>query len=162
MVRRIYLKYAMNPSRIVWNKTPPLVLGPISTWNESKIIVDRKSQFQGFHIQLTDSQHIPEIITQFKQQHKRLCKSASHPHIYAWRTGTKSEDTYTNVKQGHFDCGETGGGSELLKRVIYKYKLYNVLVIVSRWMHGGSIGPARFKHIGHAGCDLILKNISKL
>ncbi|SGZ49562.1 CIC11C00000004860 [Sungouiella intermedia] len=68
----------------------------ITTWNESEIITDRKSRFQARHTDLLDVNDIPDIINQFLAQHKNIAKSASHPHILAWRIGTPSQDSSEN------------------------------------------------------------------
>lgn len=154
-----------------------------TSWNPGKVVCDRKSEFQGRYIEITRESDVEKYLDQFKQDHKRLLKSASHPYIYAWRLGDKhtqeANDTqtsrpgdvtspqlrkqlkkapklitrYVNIREGSYDCGEKMGGSELMRRVLHRYDLYNVLVIVTRWMYGLAIGPKRFQHIGAAGTD---------
>lgn len=125
-------------------------------WNESKVIIDRKSRFQGRCTALTHQDQIPPLIELFKRDHKRLVKSSSHPYIYGWRTGDKN-----NCKSGYFDCGESGAGQELLK-VIERTDYYDLIVIVTRWMNGGSIGPKRFKHINEVGKMLMEEYINRV
>lgn len=127
-------------------------------WHETRIIVDRKSRFQGRCTSLTNSNQIPTLIELFKQDHKRLVKSSSHAYIYAWRTADKDKE-WMNVQSGHYDCGESGAGLELLK-VIERSDVYNVILIVTRWMSGGSIGPKRFKHINEVG-KLLLEDFAQ-
>lgn len=70
----------------------------ISNWNESDIIVDRKSRFQARHTDLYDSKDIPEILQLFLSEHKTIAKNASHPHILAWRTGVARESSLEESK----------------------------------------------------------------
>lgn len=156
-------------------------------WFASQINSDRKSEFQGRVVTISEEGDIDRAIELFKRDHKRLMKSASHPYIYAWRLGTlqtidcnhdssgteqdkksnvvsadirkqqkkdpKLITKYVNVREGYYDCGEKTGGSELMRRTLHRYDLYNVMVIVTRWMHGSGIGLKRFKHIGTAGYE---------
>ncbi|EGV64600.1 hypothetical protein CANTEDRAFT_103288 [Yamadazyma tenuis ATCC 10573] len=156
-------------------------------WYCSDIVKLRGSEFQGRHIQVHSEQEVKEALKLFAQEHKRVMKKASHPAIYAWRTGEKVElseeeilqntlnpdskqlkkkkkgiepsklHKYINVSQGVEDGGERRSGQDLFRRVIQRYELYNVLVIVSRWMRGSTIGPSRFKCIGDAGTDSVRK-----
>lgn len=70
----------------------------ISNWNESDIIVDRKSRFQARHTDLYDSKDISEILQLFLSEHKSIAKNASHPHILAWRTGVARESSLEESK----------------------------------------------------------------
>lgn len=126
----------------------------MSRWSPSRVITDRKSRFQGFHIPLTTSKEIPSLIEQFLAENK-AAKRASHPHIYAWKTQTGQA-----IAQGHEDNGEKGAGARLLDGVVLKHDLTNILVIVTRWYGGTPLGGARFRHIVHAGVDLIKKRMN--
>lgn len=128
----------------------------MSRWFPSRVITDRKSRFQGFHIPLTTSKEIPSLIEQFLAEN-RSAKRASHPHIYAWRTQSEA-----GIAQGHDDNGEKGAGARLLDGVVLKHDLSNVLVIVTRWYGGTPLGGARFRHIIQAGLDLIKQNSKKI
>lgn len=157
-------------------------------WFPSKVIADRKSEFQGRVVKIHQKDDVEKYIELFKQEHKRILKSATHPYIYAWRVGQLHQEDnmsqmeyngitspetrrlrrkaeasaknsspvsakHVNVQEGYFDCGEKSGGSELMRRVIHRYNVYNVLVIVTRWMNGPTIGSKRFRHIGNAGTE---------
>lgn len=149
-------------------------LHTISEWHESEVIIDRKSRFQARHTTLKDSEDISGILEQFLSQHKNIAKSASHPHILAWRTGelvelekettkksrksAKISDNqpespkYTNVQQGFKDNGEKGAGAKLLEHLVNQ-KVMNKLVIVTRWYGGNPIGSLRFRHISNCAFD---------
>lgn len=130
----------------------------ITNWNESKVVVDRKSQFQARHVELQHSQDIPEVLNQFLGENKSISKNASHPHIIAWRTGELGADgKYKNIQQGYKDNGEKSAGSKLLEQVLVKYDLVNVLVIVTRWYGGQPIGSLRFRHIVNCSFDSLRK-----
>lgn len=120
----------------------------ITNWNESSIIVDRNSKFQGRHVPIKSSDEIPTILSQFLSQHKSIAKNASHPHIMAWRTGEKAahNESYVNVQQGFKDNGEKGAGVRLLQH-LEKRNVINKLIIVTRWYGGAPIGSLRFRHI---------------
>lgn len=150
-----------------------------TNWYPSEEFKKRRSIFQGRHTRVYSMEQVHEAMTQFKQNHKKIMKSASHPIIYAWRIGQPVENSvvqespsqrlqnelqkpdhkkqYKNVIMGSFDNGEKRGGYEIERRVIKRNDLYNVLIIVSRWMQGGDLGPSRFKMIGDAAYDTVLK-----
>lgn len=151
-------------------------------WHESEIITDRKSRFQARSVPLTDEQEIPGILERLLRENKNIAKSASHPHIIAWRTATvemaaadtppsrkskgkkghenRSQDKdyrYYNVNQGFKDNGEKGAGSKLLQQVLVHHNLVNILVIVTRWYGGSPIGSLRFRHIINSSLDSLRK-----
>lgn len=138
----------------------------ISNWHASDIIVDRKSRFQARHTNLTDPAQISEILAEFLRTHKNIAKAASHPHIYAWRTGDSEVEShpnrklatscgkirYVNIQQGFCDNGERGAGSRLLEHLVLQ-NVVNKLVIVTRWYGGSPLGSLRFRHISTCSFD---------
>ncbi|EGW31898.1 uncharacterized protein SPAPADRAFT_152072 [Spathaspora passalidarum NRRL Y-27907] len=135
-------------------------LGTITNWHESEIIIDRKSKFQARNVNITSESEIPQVLSQFKQQHKSIAKNASHPHMLAWRTGEVLDGKQTNIKQGFKDNGESGAGSKILELLI-KHNIVNVLVIVTRWYGGTPLGGSRFRHITNTTLKT-LQNSNKL
>lgn len=65
-------------------------------WNESEILVDRKSKFQARCCQLSSEAEIPGILRDLVDDNKSIQK-ASHMHMYAWRTGELVSGVGTNV-----------------------------------------------------------------
>lgn len=137
----------------------------ITNWHESDVIVDRKSRFQARHTELKDPALVPEIISLFLAQHRSIAKNASHPHIYAWRTGDEVEETgpkkkvtkrFVNIQQGFSDNGEKGAGSRLLEQLALQ-NVINKLVIVTRWYGGNPIGSLRFRHISSCSFNSLRK-----
>ena len=118
----------------------------MSQFHESDPVVDRKSKFQGRAVKLSTQDQIPTILNQLLED-KKIRKS-SHPHIYAWRLANS---------QGYNDNGEKGAGTRLLENALVRNGVVGALVIVTRWMGGGSIGPARFRHIVSVGIDSLKK-----
>lgn len=145
-------------------KNPTRCLGTITNWYESRVVMDRKSKFQARHATLNHPDEIPGILQQFLQQHRRITKTSSHPHIIAWRTGDLVEDVagkgrknstdvkYSNVQQGFNDNGEKGAGSKLLEHLV-QHNVINKLIIVTRWYGGCPIGSLRFRHITNTSFD---------
>lgn len=148
-------------------------LSTITNWYESRVIMDRKSKFQARHTSLSTPDEIPEILRQFLQQHRKITKSASHPHIIAWRTGeavrtpvnigqrlNKSKPElglqYINIQQGFDDNGEKGAGAKLLEH-LEQHNVINKLIIVTRWYGGSPIGSLRFRHITNTSFDSLRK-----
>ncbi|CCK68738.1 uncharacterized protein KNAG_0B02960 [Huiozyma naganishii CBS 8797] len=150
------------------------------SWNESSILVDKKSKFQARCCTLTDQKEVPSMLNELVRETKAVAK-ASHPHMYAWRTGdvktvagssngtskkrsqsrnrnnnkSDGDDQETRVKnlqQGSSDCGEAGAGQRLLT-LLERSHAINVLVIVTRWYGGTPLGPARFRHISTAAVE---------
>lgn len=145
-----------RPQNLSRQFTRPLT--KISNWNESEVLVDRKSQFQGRHVDLQSSEDIPNILSQFLKEHKSIAKNSSHPSIIAWRTADLGTDgNYKNIKQGYKDNGEKSAGSKILDQVLVKYNLVNVLVIVTRWYGGQPIGSLRFRHIVNCSFNSLRK-----
>lgn len=158
-------------------------LGTVREWHASEVITDRKSRFQARHVPIADELEIPAILEQLLEDHKNIARSASHPHIIAWRTGkpvevlatperklpskTKRKTSmppkttlpikYTDIKQGFKDNGEKGAGSKILLQVLEHQDLVNILVIVTRWYGGCPIGPLRFRHIVNASLESLRK-----
>jgi len=145
-------------------------------WNESEILIDRKSKFQGRSCAVTDQSNVPKLLDELIQNNKSVSK-ASHMHMYAWRTGdiTKKIDKDTkkssnrskkqnkedpvsiqNIQQGCADCGESAAGQRLLT-LLERANVVNVLVIVTRWYGGTPLGSARFRHISSVAVES-LKN----
>ncbi|SMN19912.1 similar to Saccharomyces cerevisiae YDL177C Putative protein of unknown function [Maudiozyma saulgeensis] len=145
-------------------------------WNESEILIDRKSKFQGRSCAVTDQSDIPKLLNELVQSNKSVSK-ASHMHMYAWRTGeiTKKNDketkkhskqnkkqnkeesvTIKNIQQGCADCGEAAAGQRLLT-LLERANVVNVLVIVTRWYGGTPLGSSRFRHISSVAVESLKK-----
>ncbi|ODQ79724.1 hypothetical protein BABINDRAFT_13347 [Babjeviella inositovora NRRL Y-12698] len=148
---------------------------PISIWNESQIVTDRKSKFQARCVPLRSCAAIPDLISQLRVSDKTILK-ASHVAMLAWRTGEEVHTqlaspkkkakkdrvekkpvsvTYTNIQQGFDDCGESGSGQRLLQ-VLESLDLVNVCVIVTRWYGGTHLGSIRFRHITTCALESII------
>ena len=80
---------------------------------------------------------------------KRVAK-ATHPAMYAWRCEK-------GVRSGSSDGGESGAGRILLAQVGRMAPRSNgLLVAVTRWYGGRSLGSARFRIIGNVARDGVL------
>ncbi|CCE79886.1 Piso0_002978 [Millerozyma farinosa CBS 7064] len=179
LTRRFPGTHVTNISRHIFplrlmHQTPNYI--PIQEWNESEIIVDRKSKFQARSVYLASPEHIGSILKQLLQENKKIAKSASHPHMIAWRTGTVVETTSDNtsskknkkgkalkekrivgLQQGFDDNGESGAGSRMLHNILVQHNLCNILLIATRWYGGVQIGPSRFRNIMHVCNDSLRK-----
>lgn len=145
-------------------------------WNESEVLVDRKSKFQARCHPLLNQTEIPDLLKNLLAQDKHVAK-ASHPHMYAWRTATvvqakndskarktsskKKNNTsiqedniisYKDLQQGSFDGGESGAGQRLLT-LLERSNIVNVMVIVTRWYGGTPLGSVRFRHISSTAVE---------
>lgn len=142
-----------------------------SLTNFSATLVDRKSKFQSCCCSISNQSEIPAILEKLLNDDKHVAK-ASHPHMYAWRTGTLSKQIgatkkakgkpnkkdsnkidmtnntkeWSNIEQGCFDGGESGAGQRLLT-LLERSNICNVLVVVTRWYGGTPLGSSRFRHI---------------
>lgn len=154
-------------------------------WNTSDKVKMRSSFFIGHHLRVYSPKQAQTAVALFKYQNRELLKDATHGTIFAWRTGvpegsydepepsrgvykkqknkkkTTSDTTvvlaYRDVRHGVYDCGERGSGEDLMRRCIKRYDLYNIILIVVRWKKGGDLGPSRFKCIGDAGTNSLVK-----
>ncbi|SCU96076.1 LAME_0F14774g1_1 [Lachancea meyersii CBS 8951] len=146
-------------------------LRTMRTWSESSMIVDKKSKFQGRCCGLKCQDEISKILEDLVNSTKAVSK-ATHPHMYAWRTGdrtdvevkdskrgrksSKMESQIQNLQQGCNDCGEAGAGQRLLTLLEHSGAT-NVLVVVTRWYGGTPLGSARFRHITTAAVESLKK-----
>ncbi|GCE98807.1 hypothetical protein ZYGM_004294 [Zygosaccharomyces mellis] len=149
------------------------------SWVESEILVDRKSKFQARCCTMRNPDEVPLLLQELVDGNKSISK-ASHPHMYAWRTGEavnftssgevkgsgkkskKGKDTsssssqlsWKNIQQGCQDGGESGAGQRLLT-LLERAQLFNVLVVVTRWYGGTPLGSARFRHISSTASECL-------
>lgn len=136
----------------------------LMNWQESELVIEKKSKFQGRCLQIYSQDEIPKVLECLIASNKAVSK-ATHPHMYAWRTGeliqqevntgkkgkksAKTEAKIRGLQQGFNDCGEAGAGQRLLT-LLEKSSLVNILVIVTRWYGGTPLGSARFRLIAAA------------
>lgn len=130
-------------------------------WNESEVLIDRKSKFQGRAISIDSPDQVPQILEELVTTDKAVQK-ATHKTMYAWRTGrieTTSKGKEKKVvatNQGISDCGEGGAGMRIMTLLEHS-SLVNVLVVVTRWYGGTALGPARFRHISTVAVESLRK-----
>lgn len=147
------------------------------SWVESEVLVDRKSKFQARCCVVRNSNEVPSLLQQLVDENKSISK-ASHPHMYAWRTGdvdvlvnpgknkgggksknkasSSSQPLLKNIQQGCQDGGESGAGQRILT-LLERAQLVNVLVVVTRWYGGTPLGSARFRHISSTASESLKK-----
>ncbi|CCD26520.1 uncharacterized protein NDAI_0H03470 [Naumovozyma dairenensis CBS 421] len=149
------------------------------SWNESAVLIDRKSKFQARCCRIKNQNDIPILLQNLINTNKNVSK-ASHIHMFAWRTGELSvqsnvedkakskrkntkkkthdhpNDVIKNIQQGSSDCGEAGAGQRLLT-LLERSNIVNVLVIVTRWYGGTPLGSARFRHISSTAVESLKK-----
>lgn len=130
-------------------------------WNESEVLIDRKSKFQGRAIAIESPDQVSQVLEDLISGDKAIQK-ATHKTMYAWRTGrveTTSKGKEKKVvatNQGISDCGEGGAGMRIMTLLEHS-SLVNVLVVVTRWYGGTALGPARFRHISTVAVESLRK-----
>lgn len=112
-----------------------------NTWTVSATITDKKSVFVGRAIHITSESDAKEKLEQLWAD--KSMKKATHQ-IYAWKSGSNS---------GFDNGGEAPGGSKLME--LLSKRDDGVLVLVTRWYGGVSIGGARFRHIVRCGQEAL-------
>ncbi|ODV94080.1 hypothetical protein PACTADRAFT_50969 [Pachysolen tannophilus NRRL Y-2460] len=133
-------------------------------WNESQTLVHLKSKFQGRCVEISSLEDVPRLLNCFMESHSKILSNATHPMMYAWRTGTVScinsgkFFNIINLNQGCHDNNEAGAGARILG-LLERTKLVNVLVIVSRWYGGTPLGPARFRDITEVATQSLKKGL---
>ncbi|CDF89355.1 ZYBA0S04-02300g1_1 [Zygosaccharomyces bailii CLIB 213] len=154
----------------------------MKSWNESEVLIDRKSKFQARCCAITSPQEVPVLLQELINGNKSV-KKASHQHMYAWRTAdialkdstnstmvkTKGvakkhrhsanvgrQREFKNLQQDCQDCGESGAGQRLLT-LLQRADIVNVLIIVTRWYGGVPLGSARFRHISSTAAESLKK-----
>lgn len=127
------------------------------------VIVDRGSTFQTHAIKISVFEDINKYLSYLKTNNK--IQKATH-NILAYRylekklngnnKGTANTNTNSaSMASGFDDDGEHGAGTRLLG-ILEKLKVFNVLVVVSRWFGGTLLGNDRFKHINDSAKGLLL------
>ena len=121
-------------------------------------VTDRSSTFQSHAIRINSMNQINKFLFYLKSNNK--IQKATH-NIYVFRflnemkKGVKVKSIEENITEGFDDDGEDGAGDRLLL-VLRKMKVYNVLVVVSRWYGGINLGNDRFRHINDSAKKIIL------
>ncbi|CAI1890795.1 hypothetical protein SEUBUCD646_0D00750 [Saccharomyces eubayanus] len=69
----------------------------VKVWNESEVLIDRKSKFQARCCTLKNQKEIPSVLEELVQNNKSVSK-ASHMHMYAWRTAELPSDSDSQHK----------------------------------------------------------------
>lgn len=118
-------------------------------WRCSRVVTDRRSAFQGRCVRIAAAADVPAMVQEFLKDHKHIRKTASHPHILAWRVKSAA-----GVAEGFDDNGERGAGRRLLE-VMAQKNAHNTLVIVTRWYGGTPLGSARFRHIAQCAYECL-------
>ena len=124
---------------------------------------DRSSTFQSHSIRINNIDQILKYLMLLKSNNK--IQKATH-NIYAFRLRDHKQSANKPVKskylnyedemiEGFEDDGEAGAGERLLG-ILRKMKVYNILIVVSRWYGGIQLGHERFKHINDSAKKLIL------
>jgi len=124
-------------------------------WNESEVLIDRKSKFQGRATTLNSPQDVEKLLEDLMNDDKFVQK-ASHKTMYAWRTGSESKGKVIATNQGISDCGESGAGIRIMT-LLERSGIVNVLAVVTRHYGGTSLGPARFRHITTVAVESLRK-----
>lgn len=108
-------------------------------------IVDRKSIFQGHVAEVKSVQDVKEVQATLYGIHKFA--SATH-NILAYRlVKTKSILNGSDIiEHDHDSDGESGAGKNM-QWLLDTLDALNIVVIISRWYGGISLGPDRFRHI---------------
>ena len=141
----------------------------IPQWNITPSISEKKSVFQARACKVSSISEITSILN-LLQEDKKLAK-ATH-NMYAYRiksstssltasstaapsTGTSKEGNKEIQYQDSSDDGETGAGAKILG-VMQAMKVWNVMVVVTRWYGGIKLGPDRFRIIGRCTRDVLV------
>ena len=123
---------------------------------------DRASTFQSHAIKISCIEMMNKYLSLLKSNNK--IQKATH-NIIAYRF----LDEKRKIEKGRFknledaiterfdDDGEEGAGDRLLG-ILRKMKVYNILVVVSRWFGGTLLGNDRYKHINDSAKKIILFN----
>lgn len=112
-------------------------------WSVSSAITDKKSVFVGRAIAISSEEDARQKLNTLICEDKKM-KKATHQ-IWAWSCGSQT---------GFDNGGEAPGGSKLLELLTNSGKS-NVMVLVTRWYGGVSIGGARFRHIVKCGQEAL-------
>ncbi len=121
-------------------------------------VTDRNSTFQSHVIKVESMNQINKILKYLKSNNK-IQKATHNIYVYRFQDETKkvpkSKSIEESITEGFDDDGEEGAGNRLLT-VLQKMKVYNFLVVVSRWYGGINLGNDRFRHINDSAKKIIL------
>jgi Uncharacterized protein family UPF0029/RWD domain len=131
------------------------------SWTIAEPIESHKSVFIARAIRVSSSKDVADA-TNALLQDKHVAK-ATH-NIRAWRLRMSDGDNATMQRpagqarehQESDDDGEARAGARVLA-IMNAMDVWNVLVVVSRWYGGVKLGPERFRIIGQAARDVLLR-----
>lgn len=110
-------------------------------------VTDRKSKFIAFCGKCHSRAEAYRFVEALKRRVKKVDVATHNIMAFQIRDGEAYRD----------DDGEGGAGDVLLK-LLENLKVYNVVVVVTRWYGGTQLGPDRFRHIQNCAKEVILNN----
>ncbi|GAA5847803.1 hypothetical protein JCM9279_006641 [Rhodotorula babjevae] len=126
-------------------------LPPHSVLCSTPRTTEKKSVFVG-HAVRVESVDEATLALQHILTGKKMTK-ATH-HILAWRCSSPSTSQISTPTSGS-DCdGESPAGKNLLD-LLNKLDVHDVLLVVTRWYGGVSMGPDRFRVVNTVGKDAL-------
>jgi hypothetical protein len=123
-----------------------------------EVISDRGSTFQSHIIKITSNAEVSKYLLMLKSNNK-IVKATHNVLVFRFHDKINKNKTpsQNDITQGFDDDGEDGAGARLLG-VLEKMKIYNIMVVVSRWFGGTLLGNDRYKHINDAAKILLNTN----
>ena len=114
---------------------------PRLTIHQNEPIIDRKSIFQAFYVNINTAAQAEQFRQQLLENNK--IKAATH-NMFVWKV---SENGI--IKSDSDEDGESGAGSRMM-HLVELTGACDFGVIVTRWYGGVHLGPDRWKHINNA------------
>lgn len=121
-------------------------------WVLSEVVVEKKSVFVARAAMVSNPEQAQSFLRHLMLSDKKVAK-ATH-NMTAWRMHDTSN---TNITfQDCDDDGETAAGNRLL-HLLQLMKLWNVMIVVTRWYGGVHLGPDRFRIINVTARDALVR-----
>jgi len=142
-----------NKSESAGDDDPRVLLNQVHPhWVLSEVVVEKKSIFVARAATVSHPEQAKSFLQHLLLSDKKVAK-ATH-NMTAWRIHDASDPIITF--QDCDDDGETAAGNRLL-HLLQLMKLWNVMIVVTRWYGGVHLGPDRFRIINVTARDALVR-----
>lgn len=123
---------------------------PPPPWTLSEVITEKKSIFIARCAPVTSVNQATKYLHHLLTTDKKVSK-ATH-NITAWRIQGENGVQYQDCD----DDGETAAGGRIL-HLLELMKVWNLMVVVTRWYGGVQLGPDRFRIVNQTARDALVR-----
>lgn len=141
-----------DDDHIVPDEPPDPLAGPAPPWILSSVLTEKKSIFVARAARVHSVSEARGFLAHLLETDKKVAR-ATH-NITAWRIRSRE-----NAGVQYQDCdddGETAAGGRLL-HLLELMRVWDVMVVVTRWYGGVHLGPDRFRLINQCAREAVVR-----